>query len=422
MLDFIKKTDKTIYNSIQKELDRQKYTIELIASENIVSRSVLETGGSIFTNKYAEGYPGKRYYGGCEFMDEVEQIAIDRICQLFGTKFANVQPHSGASANLAVYHAFLKPNDTILGMSLPAGGHLTHGANKTLSGNWFNAIQYGIRKDNGLIDYDQLRDLAIKHQPKLIICGTSSYPRIIDWKKFKQIADEVKSLLIADISHISGLIATGNYPSPVGFADIITSTTHKTLRGPRGGIILTNDEILSKKINSSVFPGVQSGPLMHIIAAKAVAFGEALKPEFKNYSENVVKNAKILAKTLIYRGLEITTGGTDCHLMVADLTPLKDLTGKDAEKCLERAGLTCNKNAIPDDPRSPFVTSGLRFGTPAGTTRGFGEKEFEKIGHLICDTLESFVKNNFSIEQNKNIEEKIRLEVKDLCLKFPIYE
>jgi len=422
MFDFIKKTDPEIYSSMQKELDRQKYKIELIASENIVSQAVLEAAGSIFTNKYAEGYPGKRYYGGCEFMDQVEQIAIDRICQLFGTKFANVQPHSGASANLAVYHAFLEPHDTLLGMSLPAGGHLTHGAQRTLSGNWFNSVQYGIRDDDGLIDYDQAMDLAKKHKPKIIVCGTSSYPRIIKWDKFREIADEVGALLLADISHISGLVISGCYPSPVGFADIITSTTHKTLRGPRGGIILTNDETLAKKINSSVFPGVQSGPLMHIVAAKAVAFGEALKPEFKIYSENVVKNAKILAKTLMDRGLKITTGGTDCHLMVADLTPLENLTGKEAEKCLERAGLTCNKNAIPNDPRSPFVTSGLRFGKPAGTMRGFGEKEFQRIGHLICDILKAFVKNDLSAEKNKDLEEKIRLEVKDLCLKFPIYE
>jgi glycine hydroxymethyltransferase len=422
MFDFIKNTDPVVAKWMEKELDRQKYKIELIASENIVSKAVLEAGGSVFTNKYAEGYPKKRYYGGCEFMDEIEQIAIDRVCQLFGTKFANVQPHSGASANLSVYHAFLEPNDTLLGMSLPAGGHLTHGASRTLSGNWFNAVQYGIRDDNGLIDYDQVRQLAKEHRPKIIVCGTSSYPRIIDWQKFKKISDEVGALLLADISHISGLIAAKQYPSPVGFADIITSTTHKTLRGPRGGIILTNDENLAKKINSSVFPGVQSGPLMHIIAAKAVSFGEALKPEFKTYCSNVIKNAKILSKTLIDRGLKITTGGTDCHLMVADLTPLDNLTGKEAEKCLERAGLTCNKNAIPNDPRSPFVTSGLRFGTPAGTTRGFGEKEFEQIGHLICDILESFVKNDLSEEKNKDFEEKVRLEVKNLCIKFSIYE
>lgn len=422
MFNYIEKLDPEIYSSMQKELDRQKYKIELIASENIVSKAVLEANGSVFTNKYAEGYPKKRYYGGCQFMDEVEQIAIDRICQLFDTKFANVQPHSGASANLSVYHAFLQPGDTILGMSLPAGGHLTHGAKKTLSGNWFNAVQYGITDIDGLIDYDQVRELALEYKPKIIVAGTSSYPRVIHWDKFKKIADEIGALLLADISHISGLVVSGCYPSPVGFADIITSTTHKTLRGPRGGIILTNDEDLAKKINSSVFPGVQSGPLMHVIAAKAVAFGEALQPKFKIYSQNVVKNAKILAKTLIDRGLKITTGGTDCHLMVADLTPLPDLTGKEAEKCLERAGLTCNKNAIPNDPRSPFVTSGLRFGTPAGTTRGFGEVEFAKIGNLICDVLESFVKNDLSEEKNKEFEEKTRLEVKDLCLKFPIYE
>ena len=415
----IKKSDPEISNLLEKEIDRQKNQIELIASENIVSKAVLEAQGSIFTNKYAEGYPGKRYYGGCEHYDEVEKIAINRICQIFGAKYANVQPHSGASANLSAYLAFLKPGDTILGMSLAAGGHLTHGAAKTISGMWLNSIQYNIRAEDGLIDYDQMAELARTHKPKMIIAGISSYPRIVDWKKFRDVADEVGALLMVDMAHIAGLVAAGVYPSPVPYADITTSTTHKTLRGPRGGIILSNDEEIAKKINSAVFPGLQGGPLMHVVLAKAVAFGEALQPEFKDYGKQVVRNAKVLADTLIKRGLKIVTGGTDCHLMVADLTPLKDLTGKEAEKVLERAGLTCNKNAIPNDPRSPFITSGLRFGTPAGTTRGFKEAEFEKIGNLICDCLEGFVKNGE--EGNKELEAKIKKEVFDLCQKFPIY-
>ncbi len=412
-------SDKEILHSIQKETDRQKYQIELIASENIVSRAVLEAQGSIFTNKYAEGYPAKRYYGGCEFSDEVEQAAIDRLCQLFGAKFANVQPHSGASANLSVYLALLQPGDTILGMSLAAGGHLTHGAGRTISGMWLKSFQYGIRADDGLIDYDQALQLAREHKPKLIVAGISSYPRIVDWKRFRAIADEVGALLMVDMAHVAGLVAAGIYPSPIGVADIVTSTTHKTLRGPRGGVILTNNEELAKKINSAVFPGLQGGPLMHVIAAKAVAFGEALRPEFKEYAKQVVANAKVLAEVLVKRGLKITTGGTDCHLMVVDLTPLETLTGKEAEKVLERAGLTCNKNAIPNDPRSPFVTSGLRFGTAAGTTRGFKEKEFDRIGHMICDVLEGFVKNGE--EGNKTNEEKIKAEVSALCKQFPIY-
>lgn len=415
----LSQVDKEISGFLEKELQRQKNQIELIASENIVSQAVLEAQGSVFTNKYAEGYPGKRYYGGCEHYDKVEELAIQRICKLFGAKFANVQPHSGASANLAAYLAFLQPGDTILGMSLAAGGHLTHGAAKTISGMWLNSVQYNIREDDGLIDYDQVRSLAKTHKPKMIIAGISSYPRIVDWKKFREIANEVGALLLVDMAHIAGLVAAGTYPSPVPYADITTSTTHKTLRGPRGGIILTNNEEYAKKINSAVFPGLQGGPLMHVILAKAVSFGEALQPQFKEYGEQVVKNAKILSDTLIKRGLKITTGGTDCHLMVADLTPLKDLTGKEAEKVLERAGLTCNKNAIPNDPRSPFITSGLRFGTPAGTTRGFKEKEFEKIGNMICDVLEGFVKNGE--EGNKNLEQKIKQEVLEICQKFPIY-
>ena len=415
----LKEADAAIANSLTQELDRQKYQVELIASENIVSRAVMEAQGGVLTNKYAEGYPGKRYYGGCKFADEVESLAIERICKLFGSKFANVQPHSGANANLAVYLATLQPGDTILGMSLAAGGHLTHGAQRTLSGMWFNSVQYGIRDEDGLIDYEQARELALEHKPKLIITGISSYSRVVDWQKFRDIADEVGALLMSDIAHLAGLIAAGQYPSPVGIADVVTSTTHKTLRGPRGGIILTNDEDLAKKINSAVFPGLQGGPLMHVIAAKAVAFGEALQPEFTTYIKQVIKNASALSEVLVNRGFAITAGGTDCHLMVVDLTPLGDITGKDAEKSLERAGLTCNKNAIPNDPRSPFVTSGLRFGTSAGTTRGFKEDEFKLIGELISDVLAGFVKNGE--EGNAELEKTTKAKVKELCLKFPIY-
>lgn len=415
----LEKADPAIAKSLEKELDRQKYQIELIASENIVSKAVLEAQGSILTNKYAEGYPGKRYYGGCEFSDEVEALAIERICKIFGSKFANVQPHSGANANLAVYLACLQPGDTILGMSLAAGGHLTHGAQRTLSGMWLNSVQYGIREDDGLIDYDQMEALAREHKPKVIVAGISSYPRIVDWSRFRKIADEIGAILFVDMAHIAGLVAAGIYPSPVGIADIVTSTTHKTLRGPRGGIILTDREDLAKKINSAVFPGLQGGPLMHVIAAKAVAFGEALEPEFKEYAKQVVANAKVLAEVLVKRGLKITTDGTDCHLMVVDLTPLETLTGKEAEKVLERAGLTSNKNAIPNDPRSPFVTSGLRFGTAAGTTRGFKEAQFEEIGNMICDVLEGFVKNGE--ENNVSLEEKVKNRVVEVCKEFPIY-
>lgn len=415
----LREFDPAIFSSVEKELDRQKYQIELIASENIVSRAVLEAQGSVFTNKYAEGYPAKRYYGGCEFSDEIETLAIERLCQLFGAKFANVQPHSGASANLSVYLALLQPGDTILGMSLAAGGHLTHGAQRTISGMWFKSVQYGIRLDDGLIDYDQMEKLAREHKPKLIVAGISSYPRIVDWSRFKKVADEIGALLMVDMAHVAGLVAAGIYPSPVGVADVVTSTTHKTLRGPRGGVILTNNEELAKKINSAVFPGLQGGPLMHVIAAKAVAFAEALQPEFTTYAKQIVANAKILSEVLIKRGLKITTGGTDCHLMVVDLTPLETLTGKEAEKVLERAGLTCNKNAIPNDPRSPFVTSGLRFGTAAGTTRGFKEKEFAEIGNMISDILEGFVKNGEA--GNQAFEQKVKARVAELCKEFPIY-
>jgi len=415
----LESSDSAIFSSINAELDRQSSQIELIASENIVSRAVLEAQGSVFTNKYAEGYPSKRYYGGCANADEIESLAINRLCELFGAKYANVQPHSGASANLAVYLALLQPHDTIMGMSLASGGHLTHGAMRTISGMWLKAVQYGIKTDDGLIDYDQAEKLAKEHKPKLIIAGISSYPRIVDWARFKKIADEVGALLMVDMAHIAGLVCSGVYPSPIGIADIVTSTTHKTLRGPRGGVILTNNEELAKKINSAVFPGLQGGPLMHVIAGKAVAFGEALKPEFKLYAKQVVNNAQTLAQTLMDRGLKITTGGTDCHLMVADLTPLENITGKEAENVLERAGLTCNKNAIPNDPRSPFITSGLRFGTPAGTTRGFKEPEFKLIGNMIADVLSGFVKNGD--EGNKNLEQDIKSQVANLCQKFPIY-
>jgi glycine hydroxymethyltransferase len=417
---YLKNSDPNVFSAISQELSRQQHQIELIASENIVSKAVLEAQGSIFTNKYAEGYPHKRYYGGCEFSDVIEELAISRLCELFKVKFANVQPHSGASANLAVYLATLQPKDTIMGMSLAAGGHLTHGAMRTISGMWLNAVQYGICLETGLIDYNQARDLAKKHKPKLIVAGISSYPRIVDWQKFKDIANEVGALFMVDMAHVAGLVASSLYPSPIDIADIVTSTTHKTLRGPRGGIILTNHEDLAKKINSSVFPGLQGGPLMHVIAGKAVAFGEALQPNFTNYCRQVVLNANILAETLVNRGLNIITGGTDCHLMVADLTPLKNITGKEAEFILEKAGLTCNKNAIPNDPRSPFVTSGLRFGTAAATTRGFTETEFVIVGNYIADILHTFA--NHGLEKAEILSAKIKTEVQNLCAKFPIYE
>ncbi len=415
----LKSSDPEIFVAIQNELDRQKYQIELIASENIVSEAVLEAQGSVLTNKYAEGYPGKRYYGGCEYVDIAESLAISRVCELFGAKYANVQAHSGASANMAVYLAFLKPGDTILGMSLAAGGHLTHGANNTFSSNWLKSVQYNIRNEDGLLDYEQMASLAHEHKPKIIIAGISAYPRIIDWMKFRKVADEVGALLMVDMAHIAGLVAADLYPSPVQIADIVTSTTHKTLRGPRGGLILTNNEDYAKKINSAIFPGFQGGPLMHVIAAKAVAFGEALKPEFKEYNKQIILNAKALSDTLIKEGLKITTNGTDCHLMLLDLTPLETLTGKEAEKALERAGITCNKNTIPNDPRSPFVTSGLRFGTPAGTTRGFKEAEFILIGNMIAKILKGFALNG--PDGNRELEELVKTEVKQLCEKFPIY-
>jgi len=410
-------TDPAVLEAIKNEYHRQNDQIELIASENIVSKAVLEAQGTILTNKYAEGYSGKRYYGGCEHVDVVEDICIDRIKKLFNAGFANVQVHSGSQANQAVFLALLKPGDTIMGMSLAAGGHLTHGAPPNESGKWFNAIQYGVRKDTALIDYDEVESLAIENKPKLIIAGGSSYPRIIDFKRFKEIADKVGALFLVDMAHFAGLVATGLYPNPLEFADVVTSTTHKTLRGPRGGIILTNNEGHAKKINSAVFPGLQGGPLMHVICAKAVAFGEALQPDFKNYIESVVSNSKTLSEVMLERGLEVVSGGTDTHLVLVDLRP-KKLTGKAAERSLENAGITCNKNGVPFDPESPFVTSGIRLGTPAGTSRGFGKEEFRIVGNLIGDVLDGLSLNP---EDNSKVEKEVKSKVKALCEKFPIY-
>lgn len=409
--------DAEVFASVANELGRQKDQIELIASENIVSRAVLEAQGSVLTNKYAEGYPGRRYYGGCEFVDVAEQLAIDRAKRLFGCSFVNVQPHSGAQANQAAFMALVKPGDTILGMSLAAGGHLTHGAAPSQSGKWFNAVQYGVREEDGRIDYEQLESLAREHSPKLIIAGGSAYPREIDFARFRDIADEVGAKFMVDMAHFAGLVATGVHPSPLPFADIVTTTTHKTLRGPRGGMVLSNDDALGKKVNSAVFPGLQGGPLMHVIAAKAVAFGEALRPEFRTYSERVVANAQALAATLIGKGMDIVSGGTDTHLMLVDLRPL-GLTGREAEASLERAGLTCNKNAIPFDPEKPAVTSGLRLGSPAGTTRGFDVTEFTRIGEIIGDVLNELSKSR---ENNGAAEAAARAEVETMCKRFPVY-
>lgn len=414
----LKESDPEIYAGIYKELTRQQNQIELIASENIVSKAVLEAQGSILTNKYAEGYCGRRYYGGCEFVDIAESLAIERAKKLFGAQFVNVQPHSGAQANGAVQLALLQPGDTLMGMSLSAGGHLTHGASVALSGKWFNAVQYGVRKEDGLIDFEEVERLAKEHKPKLIIAGGSAYPRAIDFAKFRAIADEVEALLMVDMAHFAGLVAGGVHENPLKYADVVTTTTHKTLRGPRGGMILTNREDLAKKINSAVFPGLQGGPLMHVIAGKAVALGEALKPEFKEYAKSVVANAKVLGETLVGRGLNLVSGGTDTHLVLVDLRP-KGLTGKLAEKSLERAGMTCNKNGIPFDPEKPTVTSGVRLGTPAGTTRGFGVEEFRTVANLIGDVLDSLAQN---AEDNAAAEEKAHKTVLDLCRRFPIYE
>ncbi len=410
--------DAAVISAVNEEGERQEKQIELIASENIVSRAVMEAQGTVLTNKYAEGYPGRRYYGGCEHVDKVEALAIERAKQLFDCQFVNVQPHSGAQANGAVMLALLKPGDTILGMSLDAGGHLTHGARPALSGKWFNSVQYGVNRETQQIDYDAVEALAVESQPKMIIAGGSAIPREIDFKRFRDIADKVGAYLMVDMAHIAGLIATGVHPSPLPYADVVTTTTHKTLRGPRGGMILSNNLDLGKKINSAVFPGLQGGPLMHVIAAKAVAFGEALQPEFKDYIDSVVTNARALSEVMVERGCDIVTGGTDTHLVLVDLRP-KGLKGNYVEEALERAGITCNKNGIPFDPEKPMVTSGVRLGTPAGTTRGFGEEDFRKVGHLISDVLDGLVENG--CDGNHAVEEKARLEVEALCERFPLY-
>ena len=412
----ISETDKIIFGSIQDELARQQNQIELIASENIVSKAVLEVQGSIFTNKYAEGYPNSRYYSGCDYVDVAEELAIERVKKLYKCNYANVQPHSGAQANGAVCLALLKPGDTILGMSLDAGGHLTHGAAPSQSGKWFNAVQYGLN-DEALIDYDQVERLALEHKPKMVIAGGSAYSRIIDFKRFRDICDKIDAYLHVDMAHYSGLIAAEEYPNPIEHAHVVTSTTHKTIRGPRGGMILSNDLDLGKKFNSSVFPGLQGGPLMHVIAAKAVAFGEALDPSFKEYIKQVLKNAHVLSETLVEGGLNIISGGTDTHLILVDLTA-KNVTGSEAELNLEEAGITCNKNGIPNDPHPPKITSGIRLGTPAGTTRGFKEDEFKLVGELILDVLNGM---QGSPEERKTINENVKSKVSALCAKFPIY-
>ena len=410
--------DKDLYQSISQELSRQQNQIELIASENIVSKAVLEAQGSIMTNKYAEGYSAKRYYGGCEFVDIAENLAIDRLKELYGCNYANVQPHSGAQANQAVFLALIKPGDTILGMSLDAGGHLTHGSRPNQSGKYFNAIQYGIRPETSLIDYDEVERLAVEHKPSMIIAGGSAYPRNIDFKKFREIADKVGSYLLVDMAHYSGLVAAKEYPDPLPHAHVVTSTTHKTIRGPRGGMILSNDLDLGKKFNSSVFPGLQGGPLMHVIAAKAVAFGEALQPEFKSYIQQVKKNASILGEVLMSNGIDIVTGGTDSHMVLVDLRS-KNVTGKDAEESLERAGMTCNKNGVANDPNPPTITSGIRLGSPAATTRGFKEEEFRFIGEKISTVINALSSSNADISMT---ESSILKDVTELCSKFPIYK
>jgi len=410
----LKSADNEIYNVIQKELKRQQEGIELIASENIVSQAVLDAQGSILTNKYAEGYPGKRYYGGCEFIDEIENLAISRVCKLFGCNYANVQPNSGSQANQAVFLALLTPGDTVLGMGLDCGGHLTHGSPVNMSGKWFNIISYGVNND-GLIDYDKVAKLAEENKPKLIIAGASAYSRQIDFAKFREIADNVGAYLMVDMAHYAGLIAAGVYESPVSYADVITSTTHKTLRGPRGGLIIWNDDKFTKKINSAIFPGLQGGPLEHVIAGKAVCFGEALKTSFKEYQMQVFKNAQQLAKSLQERNIDIVSEGTDSHVVLVDLRS-SGITGKAADKALEKAGLTCNKNTVPNDPESPFVTSGVRLGTPAGTTRGFKEKEYHIIANMIADVINAIG----TVNENLVIENTHKKVVK-LCKKFPIY-
>ena len=416
--DSLSKTDPELFKAIKAELNRQQEHIELIASENIVSQAVLEAQGSVLTNKYAEGYPGKRYYDGCEYVDVAETLAIERLKKLFDCKFANAQPHSGAQANGAVYLALLKPGDTIMGMSLNSGGHLTHGSKASVSGKWFNAIAYDIDKETGLINYKDVEKLALETKPKLIIAGGSAYSRIIDFKKFREIADKVEAYLMVDMAHFSGLVAGKGYPNPIEHAHVVTSTTHKVFRSARGGIILTNDEALSKKINSAVFPGYQGGPLMHIIAAKAAGFQEALKPEFKNYIKSVLANAKVLSETLKNNGFKIYSGGTDTHLMLVDLRPF-NVKGNVTAESLSRANITCNKNGIPFDTESPMITSGIRLGSQAATTRGFGLKEFQKVGELITKTVKGVSSNP---NDNSKIEDEVRKEVVELCSKFPIYK
>ncbi|MCU0903921.1 MAG: serine hydroxymethyltransferase [Tabrizicola sp.] len=410
--------DPELFGAVTQELGRQRHEIELIASENIVSRAVMEAQGSVMTNKYAEGYPGKRYYGGCQYVDVAENLAIERACKLFGCSFANVQPNSGSQANQGVFQALIKPGDTILGMSLDAGGHLTHGAAPNQSGKWFHAVQYGVRKQDLTLDYDQVQALATEHKPKMIIAGGSAIPRIIDFAKMREIADSVGAYLLVDMAHFAGLVAAGLYPSPFPHAHVATTTTHKTLRGPRGGMILTNDEDIAKKVNSAIFPGIQGGPLMHVIAAKAVAFGEALRPGFKSYQAQVIKNAQALADELMKGGLDIVTGGTDTHLMLVDLRP-KGVKGNATEKALGRAHITCNKNGIPFDTEKPTITSGVRLGTPAGTTRGFGEPEFRQIGRWIIEVVEGLAANGE--DGNGAVEAKVKAEVEALCQTFPIY-
>ena len=411
-------TDPDVASAIAAELTRQQDGIELIASENMASEAVLQAQGSVLTNKYAEGYPGRRYYGGCVEVDKVETLAIERAKTLFGAAFANVQPHSGANANQAAFMAMGKPGDTVLGMSLAAGGHLTHGAAPNYSGKWFNAVQYGVRQQDGMLDYEQMESLAREHKPSIIVAGGSAYPRIIDFARFRRIADEVGALLMVDMAHFAGLVAAGLYPNPLEYADIVTSTTHKTLRGPRGGLILTNSEALAKKINSAVFPGLQGGPLMHVIAGKAVAFGEALRPEFKEYQKAVQKNAAVLAEVLVERGFDIVTGGTDSHLLLVDLRP-KKVTGKAAEQALERAGITANKNAIPFDPEKPAITSGVRLGSPAATARGFREEEFRQVGEMIDEVLTALAASGG--EGDAAVENAVHERGKALCARFPIY-
>jgi glycine hydroxymethyltransferase len=414
----LRDSDPEIADVVGRELGRQRDEIELIASENIVSRAVLEAQGSVLTNKYAEGLPGKRYYGGCQFVDDAEQLAIDRVTKLFGCAFANVQPHSGASANAAAFMAMMQPGDTFMGLNLAAGGHLTHGSPVNMSGRWFTVIPYGVRRDDHRIDFDEVEKLAREHRPKVIIAGGSAYPRIIDFRRFREIADAVGAYLMVDMAHFAGLVAGGVHPSPFPHAHVVTSTTHKTLRGPRGGFLITNDEVLAKRINSAVFPGLQGGPLMHVIAAKAVAFAEALRPDFKIYARNVAENAKALAEILKSRGLDIVSDGTDTHLMLVDLRP-KRLTGRVAEVALGRAHITCNKNGIPFDPEKPTVTSGIRLGTPVGTTRGFGIAEFRQVGELIAELLDAL--SHKGAEEDAAVEAAVREKVKRLVARFPIY-